>query len=52
MKPPVLHPDDQEEILSCPGHMDLQEGKNMSSLEGEAQFYRDVARRRIQLYGG
>ena len=52
LTPPVTHPDHQDALLSCPGNLDLQRGKNMKDLRLEAQFYREVAQRRIQEFGG
>ena len=53
LNPPVFHADTQESLLrSCQGNMDLIREKDMSRLENEAKFYRDVAERQIQLFGG
>ena len=52
LDPPVSHPDNQEELLTCQGNLDLRLNRDMSDQKHEARYYRELIERRIQNHGG
>ena len=49
--PPIHHPDSQELLLTCVANRDLREGRDLSNLKEEAEYYLRVISRRTQKYG-
>ena len=50
LTPPVMHPDDQVSLLTCQGNIDLRLGKDMSDIKQEIEYYREVIKRRKELF--
>ena len=52
LKPPVVHLDDQEALLTCLGNSDLKLFRDLSDPKDEVSYYRDIIKRRTHRYGG
>ena len=46
----LSHPDNQDELLTCPGNSDLRLHRDLSDQKQEAEFYRELIARRVKKY--